>query len=130
LKKIASGRTSRVGINGTFDRGQVEVEVEQGAERLETAAETLYKATVRFEKAEEAWERIALIEEARVAQAIDTYGKTSERTRRGLVLKAYQSSDVYLEFVAAKAESNALDKRYRALAAAVNARQSLLKRQS
>jgi hypothetical protein len=113
-----------------FDRGNVERQIEQGADALEEMADELYEATKGFEEKEAKWERHALIAEARIAQDEDQYGKTSERVRRGLVLETFREKPVYLEYVAARAQAHALDKKHRALAAAVNARQSLLRRQS
>lgn len=110
-----------------LDLGVLEREIEQGAERLELAADRLYDATKRFEDAEAAWDKKRLLEYARLYHEMN--GKVpGEEVRLGLVLELHGDSDEYLEFIAAKAESEALDKRYRALAASVNARQSLLKR--
>lgn len=113
-----------------LDIGKLEVAVEDGGNRLEEAAESLYKATLRFEKAEAAWEKLVLLAEAKLIVDAERKGERipGERTRLALIMQVLGGDDEYLEYVAAKAENNALDKRYRALAAAVNARQSLLRR--
>lgn len=114
------------------DRGSLELQVEDGADRLEEAAETLYKATKRFEEAEAKWDRKRLLEIARIYHDCKNEGDRlpGEDVRTALIMEIHGESPEYLEFIAAKAENEALDKRFRALSASVNARQSVLRRLS
>jgi hypothetical protein len=110
----------------SFNPGLTTVKVDEGAERLEKAADQLYDATKRYEDAEAAWDKKRLLEYARLYHQLN--GKVpGEEVRLGLVLELHGDSEEYLEWIAAKAEVEALDKRYRAFAASVSARQSLLK---
>lgn len=113
----------------SLDVGQLQVDLEQGAERLEKAAEALYGATLAYEKAEEAWERVRLLELANIYEEHERQGKRmpNERVQNGLVLRTFATDEVYITFRETKAAKEALDVRYRALAAATSARQSLLK---
>lgn len=115
----------------SFDPGQVMADVDTGATRLEKAADTYSAAVLRFEKAEEVYEReMALARTMADAGIHASTGKMPSQDRRqDLALKAVQRDkpEVYTEYFAAKAEKEALAVRYRALSAAVSARQSLLK---
>ncbi len=122
------------GVGGhpdAFDPGRLMAEVERGAQRLEQAAERLYQATMRWEAAEEAYE----LEAAKYRLQADmtheeAHSKLPSQDRRqdmALVALQREQPEVYVEYHAAKAEHEALAVRYRALAASVSGRQSLLK---
>lgn len=107
--------------------------VEDGADRLEKAASAYHDAVKRHEEAEEAYERE--MAKARIqadhASLNDENIKRlpSKERRQDMALAAVQREqpDVYTAYFAARAQREALAVRYRALAAAVSARQSLLK---
>jgi hypothetical protein len=115
----------------SFDPGQVMSEVEEGAARLEKAADVYSKAVLRFEKAEEAFERN--LAHARVEADIEhesAHNKLpSQERRHDLALRAIYEVQpgIYAEYFAAKADKEAQAVLYRALSASVSARQSLLK---
>jgi hypothetical protein len=115
----------------SFDPGQVMSEVEEGAGRLENAADVYSKAVLRFEKAEEAYERaIAYLRVEADISFEDKTGKLpSQERRHDLALRSLHESKtgVYSEYFAAKADKEAQAVLYRALSASVSARQSLLK---
>jgi uncharacterized protein YigA (DUF484 family) len=103
--------------------------VETGASKLADAADKYHDAVKRFEEAEEEFER----EMAKGRLAADSQmpgGKLPSQDRRqDLALTALhrEQPEVYVEFFAAKAHKEAVAVKYRALAASVSARQSLLK---
>jgi exonuclease VII small subunit len=111
----------------SFDPGKILEDVERGSERLEKAAATYHKAVERFEVAEEEFE-IAMAK-ARVQADVNAEKLPSQDRRQDLALIAVQrdQAGVYVEYFAAKADKEAQAVLYRALAASVNARQSLLK---
>jgi hypothetical protein len=114
-----------------FDPGQVLSEVEEGAGRLEKAADVYSKAVLRFENAEQAYE--LAMAKLRVTVDLESHkdtGKLPSQDRRqdtALTLIAAEQPDVYTEYFAAKADKEAQAVLYRALSASVSARQSLLK---
>jgi hypothetical protein len=103
------------------------VDLEEAADALERAADAMMEANRRYERAEAAWERLSLIEEAKIATDPEKYGKTSERTRRGLVLKVLQESPEYLEYIEARIQIKALRSRYNALTERKSTLQTLAK---
>jgi hypothetical protein len=110
------------------DPGIVMQEVEDGAGRLEAAADAMYESTLRYEKAEAAYERATQTEIVRVYHDSKKRGERppAEDLRKALAHAAIEPG-IYEEFLAAKAELAARTSRYRALAASVSARQSLLR---
>lgn len=112
----------------TFDPGETMSAVERGADRLEQAADVMYDATRRFENAENTYNRAVEAELVRIFHDHKQSGERipAEDLRRALAHAAIEGG-IYDEYLAAKAELSAREKRYRALAAAVSARQSLLK---
>ncbi|MGH2761417.1 MAG: hypothetical protein ACRDLD_02365 [Thermoleophilaceae bacterium] len=112
----------------SFDPGEVMNAVEDGADRLEKAADAYSDAVKRFEDAQNDYERDF---QKQLLVIADRARKAGERVPAGDLrsAEAHQKLDskVYGEYLAAKAEKEALATRYRALAAAVSARQSLLK---
>jgi hypothetical protein len=106
-------------------------EVEEGAGRLEKAADVYSKAVLRFEKAEEVYERkMAMARvEADMAHERRHNKLPSQERRHDLALHAlYETQEgVCVEYFAAKADKEAQAVLYRALSASVSARQSLLK---
>ena len=113
----------------TLDPGQLQVEIERGAERLETASEGLYRAIKDHEEKEQEWERLRLQEVARIVHEAKEKGERvpGEDVRNAMVMQTHATSDAYLNHVVAKAHAEALEKSSRLLAASVNARQTLLK---
>jgi hypothetical protein len=115
--------------SGSFDPGQVMSEVEEGAARLEKAADVYSKAVLRFETAEEAYE----LEMAKARLRADGQGAggklPSQDRRQDQALRYVHDlhADTYVEYFAAKADKEAQAVLYRALSASVSARQSLLK---
>jgi hypothetical protein len=115
----------------SFDPGQVMSEVEEGAGRLEKAADVYSKAVLRFEEAEQEYERILAFK--RVETDISFEARTgklpSQERRHDIALRSLHESEpgVYTEYFAAKADKEAQAVLYRALSASVSARQSLLK---
>jgi hypothetical protein len=115
----------------SLDPGQLMSDVEKGAERLEKAADQYSEAVERFETAEEAFE-FAMARERTEAdhQALSDTNKLPSQDRRqdiALCILRDNDKEVYVEYFAAKAHKEALAVRYRALSAAVSARQSLLR---
>lgn len=120
------------GNPASFDPGRLMRDVDEGANRLELAAEKLHDATLRFETAEEAYDAAMakLRLQADLVHSGQHDGKLPSQDRRqDVALTSLQrdNTEVYVEYFAAKAEHEALSVRYRALAAAVSARQSLLR---
>jgi hypothetical protein len=115
----------------SFDPGQVMSEVEEGAARLEKAADVYSKAVLRFETAEEAYERHMAHARlsADVAHQREHKKLPSKERRQDLALRVVHADEegVYVEYFAAKADKEAQAVLYRALSASVSARQSLLK---
>jgi hypothetical protein len=116
----------------SFDPGQVMSEVEDSASRLEKAADVYSAAVERFEKAEQEYE----FEMAKARMYADSTsmdpktGRRPSQERRhdvALTLVQREHSGVYTEYFAAKADKEAQAVRFRALAASVSARQSLLR---
>jgi hypothetical protein len=110
------------------DVGAVMGAVEEGAARLEAAGDELYKATLRHEDAHNAYERAVEAELVRIHHEAKKAGERppAEDLRRALAHQAIDDT-TYQHYLATRAEVAAKDKLYRALAAAVSARQSLLK---
>lgn len=127
-------RTIRPHAPLEFDRGNLEREIEDGADRLETASEKLYKAIQRFENAEEAFD--FMMADLRIQADLahqSEHGRLPSQDRRqdmALTTLKREHEDTYVEFFVAKADVESLQARYRALEKAVNARQSVLRRQS
>jgi hypothetical protein len=110
------------------DVGVVMAEVEEGAGRLEKAADVMDAATRRYEQAENAYSRAVEVELVRIHHEAKQAGERppAEDLRRALAHAAIEDG-IYEEYLAAKAELAARTSRYRALSASVSARQSLLK---
>ena len=108
----------------SFDPGQIMADVENGATRLEKAADVYSKAVERFEEAENVFQMAMAKERTRVFEAHE--GKLAADLRNDYALKAIDT-EIRTEYAAAKADKEAQAVRFRALAAAVSARQSLLK---
>jgi hypothetical protein len=117
-----------------LDRGNIEREIEEGADRLERASEKLYQAIQRFERAEEAFDyKMADLRiQADLAHQSEHKKLPSQDRRQDMALTTLrrEHEDTYVEFFASKADVEALQARYRALEKSVNARQSVLRRQS
>lgn len=115
----------------TFDPGQVVSDVETGASRLEDAAEKLYDAEIEWEAAEEAYDsELSKLRLEADFRFFDSHNKMpSQERRQDMAVKVLQEerADIYIEYHRAKANKEALALKYRALSAAVSARQSLLK---
>jgi hypothetical protein len=113
--------------SGSFDPGQVMSEVEEGAARLEKAADVYSKAVLRFEKAEQDFE--LEMAKARLRADGQSAKLPSQDRRQDTALRYVHDlcTSVYVEYFAAKADKEAQAVLYRALAASVSARQSLLK---
>lgn len=111
-----------------FNPGQLIADVEEGAARLEDAAEKLHDATERFETAEADYERAMQTQLIVIYHQAKETGERlpAEDIRRALAHQAI-NSNTYGNYLEAKAEKEALAVKYRALSAAVSARQSLLK---
>lgn len=112
----------------SFDPGQVMRDVDNGAARLETASDAYAAIVERFEKAENARDMAVAIERTRIYEQAISEGKKvpAEDLRDAMSLQAIDP-EVRNEYAAAKAEKEAQAVRFRALLAAVSARQSLLK---
>jgi hypothetical protein len=117
----------------SLNPGQLMSDVEKGAERLEKAADQYSEAVERFETAEEGYE-MAMAKARTIADHAslndpDIKKLPSKERRQDIALTTVQREqpEVYTEFFAAKAHKEALAVRYRALSAAVSARQSLLR---
>lgn len=112
----------------TFDPGKVMADVDKGASRLESAADTYSKAVLRFEKAENAYERAV---QRQLVVIYDKAKKKGERTPAEDIRKALAHDaidrEIYAEYLESRAQKESLSVRFRALSAAVSARQSLLK---
>lgn len=112
----------------TFDPGALMNAVDEGANRLERASEAYHDAVLRYERSEAAYERAfqkqLIVIHHRAKEAKER--PPAEDLRRALAHEAIDG-EVYGEYLEAKAQREALAVRYRALAAAVSARQSLLK---
>ena len=111
-----------------FDPGQVMSDVEKGATRLETAADEYSKIIQRFEEAENIFEMERAKQRTRIYEEAVQRGEKvpAEDVRDALSLQAVPQ-DVRVLYAAAKATKEAQAVRFRALLAAVSARQSLLK---
>jgi hypothetical protein len=115
----------------SFDPGQVMSEVEDSAGRLEKAADVYSAAVERFEEAEQAYE--LAMAKARIDADFHISTQTgkhpSQDRRQDQALRAVQreQTETYTEYFAAKADKEAQAVRFRALAASVSARQSLLR---
>lgn len=113
----------------TYNPGQIFEEVEQGAQRLEKAADAYYEAVREYEEAENDFEReltkqiIAIVHESKQA---GEKRPPAEDIRKAMALERIPQ-EVYTRYLTAKANREALKVRYDALKAAVSARQSLLK---
>lgn len=120
-----------VGVHRGFDPGRLMADVDDGANRLERAAEALHDSTLRWEQAEEEYE--AQMAQSRLQADFrheDEHGKLPSQDRRqdmAISDMRHQHPAIYLEYFSAKSQHEALQVRYRALAAAVSARQSLLR---
>lgn len=111
-------------MTDSFDPGQVMADVDEGATRLEKAASTYHDAVKRFETAEADFDMAMAKERTRVFEAHD--GKLAADLRNDYALMAIDEA-TRTEYAAARANKEALSVRFRALAAAVSARQSLLR---
>jgi hypothetical protein len=107
--------------------------VETGAAKLADAANVYHDAVERFEEAEEAYEHEMAVARTKADHASlndEKIKKLPSKERRqdiALVWMKREKPDVYAEFFASKAHKEAVAVKYRALAASVSARQSLLK---
>jgi hypothetical protein len=113
--------------SGSFDPGQVMSDVEEGASRLEKAADVYSKAVLRFETAEEAYELEMAKARLRADGQADKLPSQDRRQDQALRYVHDLHADTYVEYFAAKADKEAQAVLYRALSASVSARQSLLK---
>lgn len=111
-----------------FDPGQIMSEVEAGATRLETAADTYSEIVQEFEEAENAFEMDRAKHRTRIYEEAVTRGDKvpAEDVRDALSLQAIDP-EIRLRYAEARARKEAQAVRFRALLAAVSARQSLLK---
>lgn len=110
----------------TFDPTTVLYEVDQGADRLEKAVDVLTQAIEAYERVEDEYEMAMAVERTKVFHD-DSYDRPpAADVRNDLALQAIPQ-DLRVRFSEAKAKRESLTFRYRALAAAVSARQSLLK---
>ena len=107
----------------SLDPGAAQVAIDEGADRLEKAADALYDATVKAGNAELEFQRARLMFLAGLHRKMDRL--PAQDIRDALVKEAV--GEVWDAFYIAKYEQEAIEKRYRALAASVNARQSLLR---
>jgi hypothetical protein len=118
-----------------FDPAATMLAVDEGADKLEAASEVMEAAVMDFENAEEAFEleMAKLRLEADLASGEETKdGKRklpSQDRRQDVALTTLRRDkpEVYTAYFATKAVKEAKNVKYRALAAAVSARQSLLK---
>lgn len=111
-----------------FDPGTTMDAVDHGADRLEHAADVLYEAIKRFETAEEALEKAEGKELVRIFHEAQEMGDRppAEDIRKALA-RGLIDPVVYQEYLEAKVEKEGLGVRFKALTAAVSARQSVLK---
>jgi hypothetical protein len=112
----------------TFDPGQLMAAVDDGATRLEKAAGAYHDAVLEHERAEALYERDFQKKLLVVYHRAKDSGERmpAEDIRRAMAHELVDA-EVYADFLEAKAKREALAVRYRALAASVSARQSLLK---
>lgn len=111
-----------------MDQGSLERDVEEGAARLEVAAEALYDATIARGKAEVEYERARLKALANLHREYEEKRLPAQDVRDSLIFPLL--SNEWDNFYVQKYTEEAMDKRYRALQHAVSARQSLLKARS
>jgi hypothetical protein len=111
----------------SFDPGTVMSEVEDSASRLEKAADVYSAAVERFEEAEERFELEMARARLRADGMSDKLPSQDRRQDQALRYVHDLSTGTYTEYFAAKADKEAQAVRFRALAASVSARQSLLR---
>lgn len=111
-----------------LDPSRVVREVDEGAERLEKAADVFSASVKRFEDAEQDFELAMAIERKKAYFDTDTRTKKppAEDVRDAMALASVDEG-IRLEYAAAKAEKESQKTRFYALQGAVSARQSLLK---
>lgn len=108
----------------SLDPGATQVAIDEGAERLEEAADAVHKAITAEGKAEHAWQRARLLCLAHLYR--DGGGKLPAQDIREAVAQQEHSEEWDAYFIA-KYQREAVEKSSRLLAAAINARQSLLR---
>lgn len=130
----APREVAREGAGGSpssFDPGRLIRDVDEGASRLEQAADALDTATRQFEELEEQVDlELAKLRLEADSTHLSEHGKLPSQERRNDIALTALKRDhpvLYSDFFAAKATVEALSVRYRSLAAAVSARQSLLR---
>lgn len=110
------------------DPTQALSDVDNGASRLEQAAEVLYKAVLRHEKAENDYERAV---QRQLIVIEDKAKKAGERVPAEDLRKARAHDaidpEVYAEYLESKAHRKALEFKFRGLSSSVSARQTVLK---
>lgn len=116
---------SQASASVSLDPGALQVAVDEGADRLEAAADALYKATVKAGQAELVFEKARLVALATLHREAESGKLPAQDIRQALIFPRLSSE--WDDYYVAKYELEAVEKRYRALAAAVSARQSLLK---
>ena len=110
------------------DPGELEVTVEEGASRLEAAAEALYHAHRQASEAELAYDKAFEIELLRIYDAAKQAGERmpAEDVRRAIAHRS-MGEEAYTRHMKAKGELAGQEKLFKGLSGAVNARQSLLR---
>jgi hypothetical protein len=114
-----------------LDPGAVMNQVDEGADRLEKAADVYSAAVEKFEELENEVE--LLLAAYRVEEDADFYKKNGKypsqdrRSDKALLMLDENNEQLRVDYAAAKAKKEAQATRFRALTAATTARQSLLK---
>lgn len=106
------------------DQGQLDQDVEKGAERLEKAADLIYQAVIEAGEAEAKYKAAEMTELKRLE--IEQDGKMPASDLRQARIFPKLSEEFYT-YVHTKTKQEALEKSTRLHAAVLNARQSLLK---
>jgi hypothetical protein len=111
-----------------FDPGATLKAVDDGAERLEKAAESLHAAVLDAEKASQTYDEAYEKELLRIYDEAKKSGERmpAEDVRRALAHHRIESK-VYIAHVETKAKLAAQEKLFRGLEKSVSARQSVLK---
>jgi len=111
-----------------LDPGAVTAAVDEGATRLERAAESLHAAVLDAEKASQVYDEAYEKELLRIYDEAKKSGERmpAEDVRRALAHHRIESK-VYIAHVEAKATLAAQEKLFRGLEKSVSARQSVLK---
>lgn len=110
-----------------LDRGQLEISVETGAQRLHDAQDAIYKAHLAAERAERDWELLCAKETEAMEQEFEGKRMPGADIRRARILTKHGTSESFISYRETQAKLKAMEAGVRLLAGEVNALQSLLK---